>query len=145
MAEQNPDIDYRGAKVRTPWSSNVVILDVLFSTTVLDKVFYGVKTETRDAMGVDWPVTQSLLWLFKHNGGLQMWQDFRHQPLIAATETFPVIETVIGCHEMNGNLHYAIKWRDHLVPTWELEAKLYNYVDTLTDYDLLMTYSKHLH
>ncbi|KAK4206201.1 hypothetical protein QBC37DRAFT_301271 [Rhypophila decipiens] len=125
MMQLQPDWARRGSLVQTAWSSNVVILQVLYTVTTLDRKFHGVIVENPvQARGAS--ATDDLLWVFDDSCGLRVWQECRQRPFITEGE-YGEIEQVFGHYENpTGSVYYAVKWTDYECPTWELEDDLYD-------------------
>ncbi|OWT43374.1 hypothetical protein VFPPC_17463 [Pochonia chlamydosporia 170] len=113
----------RGDEIQCPWSSTVLLLDVLYTFRASVGVFYGVLAESQDKYG--WPLgLVGPLWVLSHRSKLRVWHDIQQWP--QSTEQFESdIERVIGHYEAeNGDVYYAIQWKGYICPTWELEEKL---------------------
>lgn len=112
-----------GKVVKTPWSNQVVVLEVVCDVTVNQNQFLGVITETRDIFG--WPISQNLLWLYKQGDSLLLWQDFSQRPR-AIDRRYDEIRRICGfCQLQSGVVYYAIEWPDYGCPTWELEEHVF--------------------
>lgn len=120
-----------GAKIYTPWSSNVILLEILLIHHNVVGTFYGIRSETRDKEG--WPLdSKSPLWVYDDNKTLRLWQEFRQCP---RTQDLDNIEDIIGHYESNsGKIYYAVKWSDYACPTWELEEDMLCYDYSLNEY-----------
>lgn len=120
-----------GAKIATPWSSNVILLEILLIHHNVVGTFYGIRSETRDRQG--WPlVSKNPLWVYDDNKTLRIWQEIRQCP---RTQDLDKIETIIGHFESDaGDIYYAVKWSEYACPTWELEEDLLYYNDSLNNY-----------
>lgn len=128
--------NYIGSLVRTPWSSQVVVKETLLSVEIRDQTFHGVRTETHDCLGLDWPNTTALLWVFDDGEGLRLWEQPRQRPLYNKNEDLPVIQSILCFYETGGRAYLGIKWEEYDSPTWELETSLGDYADLLTDFFL---------
>lgn len=137
-----PESHHHGSYVRTAWSTQVVVTEIIRSVNISGRTFYGVKVETRDSLGLDWPDPKGLLWVFDDGHGFRIWEEFQHRPLSTQVEPSPIIENIIGYHEMDGIMYFGIKWMEYGSPTWELESDLDPYADLLTDHCLTTTYSR---
>lgn len=112
-----------GDMIQCPWSSTAFLVDTLYSFQESKRVFHGVLVEARDDYG--WPSGSVVpLWVLDNGSKLVVWYDIQQRP--RATEQLEsAIEHVIGHYEAdNGDVYYAIKWREYLCPTWELEETL---------------------
>jgi hypothetical protein len=71
----------------------------------------------------DWPQRGSLLWVFDDGTALRVCQDFQYPPLrLDDPESEGEIEAIFSCHpSVDGGVYVAVKWRDKVCPTWELE------------------------
>ena len=116
---------YRGSFVRTAWSSNVVILQVLYSLRTPNQIFHGVKVDTLDQEVGASTDGNGLLWVAEDSQGLRVWQECRQRPFILDGEIEYEIEEIVGHYEaQTGSVYYAVKWSDYECPTWELEDNL---------------------
>ncbi len=115
---------HRGRLVKTPWSPQVRILEVLFSVRVSCRVFHGVRAETED-MNWDWPDVENLLWVFDGGNGLQLSQVFQHHPHVVDRMINGKIEAIVGDYQSSsGNVYFGVKWEGYDCPTWELEEEI---------------------
>ncbi|KAI5456103.1 hypothetical protein BGZ63DRAFT_475770 [Mariannaea sp. PMI_226] len=125
---------YNKALMTTPWASEVIVKEVLATLEIGGWTFFGVLVENRDPQSWDWLDTECLLWVFDDGQtGLRLWQDVHH----------PVdeIENIIGHYQSSKGCDYlAVKWKNRISPTWELEEDLENWADLITDY--FMRYGK---
>ncbi|KEY63885.1 hypothetical protein S40285_08976 [Stachybotrys chlorohalonatus IBT 40285] len=116
-----PDRSHRGSLVHTAWSSNVSILQVLYSIKTSDLTFHGVTVEGFDDSG-------DLLWVLEDHLGLRIWQECRQRPFISDGDLGELeneIEEIVGHYEApTGSIYYAVKWVGYECPTWELEDDL---------------------
>ncbi|KAH6972685.1 hypothetical protein EDB80DRAFT_596084 [Ilyonectria destructans] len=135
MRQPLPRGFYHGARIETPWSSMVTVEEVIAATEVSDWKFYGVSVENRDQKHWDWLDTQCLLWVFDDGEDLRIWQDPQQRQPISIEEPVKCVEQIIGHYQSrNGKSYIAVKWKDRVSPTWEIEQDLENYADIVTDY-----------
>ena len=129
---------YRGSVIQTAWSSNVAVIQVLYTLRTADWTFHGVRVETLDQ---GWEVSSDatkLLWVLEDHQGLRTWQECRQRPFIIDGELEHDIEKIVGHYEsQTGSVYYAVKWVDFECPTWELE-------DDLSSCQLITEYCMHL-
>ena len=119
-----PQRRHRGRHVRTTWSPEVVILEVLLTIRVSSHIFHGVRAETVDQLW-DWVDVESLLWVLDTGTELTLWRDFEARPRISNMDSTHRIEAILGMHESAGsNVYLGVKWRDYGCPTWELEDEI---------------------
>ncbi|RTE68175.1 hypothetical protein BHE90_017448 [Fusarium euwallaceae] len=125
----------KGVSIETPWSAHVILMEVLVTTEVDGWTFYGVRAETRDGESWDWPSTECLLWVFNDAAGFRMWQDWIQPSRFSLTEPEYKLQTIVGhCELSNGQCYLAVKWKDRVSPTWELEQDMAYFADVVTDY-----------
>jgi hypothetical protein len=126
---------FNGASMTTPWSPMVTVKEVLATIEVSGWKFYGVLVENRDPQFWDWLDTECLLWAFDDGQSLRLWQDPQPKPLKSVEQPANEIEKIIGHHQSSKGDHYvAVKWKDRISPTWEMEQDLDSYADIITDY-----------
>jgi hypothetical protein len=126
------DKAYEGLFVRAAWSSRVTILQALYSLTISDQTFLGVKTKTLDHESDH----HGLLWIYKDGENFRVWQECRQRPFVGSFDVEQEIEEILGHHEMeNGDVYYAVKWLSYTCPTWESEDDLFS-CRQATDYCL---------
>ncbi|KAH7113525.1 hypothetical protein EDB81DRAFT_669985 [Dactylonectria macrodidyma] len=124
-----------GVSIETPWSSSVAVREVLAATEISGWKFYGVRVENKDQRHWDWLDAECLLWVFDDGGGLRMWQEPGPRPLLGVDEPTQRVEQIIGHYQSrNGMSYVAIKWKDSISPTWEIEQGLESYADIVTNY-----------
>lgn len=115
---------HRGRYVRTAWSSQVNIVEVLLSVRVSHWVFHGVRAETTDTL-LDWPTVESLLWVFEDGGDFKVYQDIQYfPPQVDDGDLDRQIEAILGHYQLAGDTYIAVKWQGHYCPTWELEEDI---------------------
>ncbi|KJZ68423.1 hypothetical protein HIM_12186 [Hirsutella minnesotensis 3608] len=119
-----------GELIKTAWSSQVVLVAILYTGTFSGHTFYGVVSETRDNFGLDWPRDRGLLWVFDDGHGLRLWEQPEQRPLCVRRDQPPDLEQVLGYFELQEKTYIGVKWRDYGSPTWELEDDM---DDLLTD------------
>jgi hypothetical protein len=134
MLRPTSDTLCRSSFVRTAWSSNVTILQVLYTYRTSTHTFLGVRTETLQQKSDH----HSLLWVVKDGQGFRVWQECRQRPFIINGESEFEIQGIIGHYEtQTGAVYYAVKWIHYECPTWELEDDLWN-CQLITDYCLYL-------
>ncbi|KAJ2973937.1 hypothetical protein NQ176_g6321 [Zarea fungicola] len=109
--------------IQTPWSDQVVVMDVLYSLKGSRTVFHGVRAVNTNLQW-DWPDIVSLLWVVEQDddGGLKLAPEWEQPPRISVNKLSCDIELVLGDYQSAaGNTYLAVKWRDHDCPTWERE------------------------
>ncbi|TQV90174.1 hypothetical protein IF1G_11173 [Cordyceps javanica] len=114
---------YCGRSIKTPWSDQVVVMDVLYSLKVSRSVFHGVRAINTD-LRWDWSEIVNLLWIVEReeDGNLKLAPEWQQPSRSIETELPREIELVFGDHQSaTGDTYLAVKWRDHDCPTWELE------------------------
>ncbi|KAM3547321.1 hypothetical protein ARSEF4850_010094 [Beauveria asiatica] len=114
---------YSGRYIKTPWSDQVVILDVLYSLKVSRSIFHGIRAINTDLQW-DWPEIVNLLWIVERedDDDLKLAPEWEQPSRSVDTELPRDIELVIGDHQSAaGNTYLAVKWRNFDCPTWELE------------------------
>ncbi|KAF4964718.1 hypothetical protein FSARC_7379 [Fusarium sarcochroum] len=111
--------------VKTAWSPDIVVTDVLLTFQTGSQVFYGVKTINTERSCWVWPDTDGLLWVIDGGDQLRTWQEDRQGPYIPYGRPAYEIEHVIGYyHSETGNTYAGIKWKGYTCPTWEAEAEV---------------------
>ncbi|KAJ3497419.1 hypothetical protein NLG97_g1924 [Lecanicillium saksenae] len=114
---------YGGRFIKTPWSDQVVVLDVLYSVKASQSVFHGVRAMNTD-LRWDWPDVVHFLWVLEQDNDddLKLAPEWQQPPRIINGELPCDIEFVIGDYQSAaGNTYLAVKWRGYDCPTWELE------------------------
>lgn len=125
----------KGVSIEAPWSAHVIVREVIVTAEVEGWTFYGVRAETRDDEPWDWPSTECLLWILDDHAGLRMWQDSSQPPRFTSSELAHEVESIIGhCELSSGKCYLAVKWKDRLSPTWELEQDMTCCADAVTRY-----------
>ncbi|KAJ2978966.1 hypothetical protein NQ176_g3528 [Zarea fungicola] len=117
---------YSGKFIKTPWSDQVVVVEVLYSVKVSQFIFHSVRAVNKDFQW-DWPDITSLLWVIERDddGTLKLAPEWVQPPRISGNEPSCDIELVLGDYQpAAGNTYMAVKWRDHDCPTWELKEDL---------------------
>ncbi|KAI1857233.1 uncharacterized protein JN550_013368 [Neoarthrinium moseri] len=130
-----------GDVVKTSWSSNVIVLRILYTVTTSRYAFHGVLAKNLDWSAQDEPNSDELLWVYNIAGQISLWQEMRQRPKAGAEFTDHEIQEIIGHYELeDGRLFYAIKWAGYECPTWEPEGSLGAYKETILDYWLSLSY-----
>ncbi|EEU38576.1 uncharacterized protein NECHADRAFT_55184 [Fusarium vanettenii 77-13-4] len=125
----------KGEPIQTPWSTHVVVKEILVTTQVGNLTFYGVRAETQDSYPWDWLSTESLLWVFDDGTGPRMWQHPAQPVPYSFQEPENNLERIVGHYESrSGECYVAVKWKNCLSPTWELEENMGCLADALTCY-----------
>ncbi|KAI1856077.1 uncharacterized protein JN550_013912, partial [Neoarthrinium moseri] len=102
---------YHGDIIRTSWSSNVIVVRVLYTVTTSRHAFHGVLAKNLDWSAQDEPNSDELLWVYNIAGQVSLWQEMRQRPKAGAEFTDHEIQEIIGHYELeDGRLFYAIKW-----------------------------------
>ncbi|KAJ2979271.1 hypothetical protein NQ176_g3357 [Zarea fungicola] len=112
-----------GRSIQTPWSDQVVVMDVLYSLKGSRTVFHGVRAVNTNLQW-DWPDIVSLLWVVEQDDDttLRLAPEWEQPPRISVDKLSCDIELVLGDYQSAaGNTYLAVKWRDHDCPTWERE------------------------
>ena len=128
----------KGVLIQTPWSSNVVLQEIIYEVHTYINTFYGVRAETRDSNG--WPLkSDHLLWVYDKEQELHLWQEAIQQPRSVDVDLDDAVK-VIGHYESDtGEVFYALKWSNYSCPTWELEEDLSRHNNIITQYCLNLT------
>jgi hypothetical protein len=121
----------KGFPVQTPWSTSITVFRALTKFKTATEEFYGVLVEDTDNQN-----DCKLLWILERPNGFSTWQESRHRPLIREGESEDEIDNVFGHYEdLEGQVYYAVKWKDYECPTWELEEDLRDCQSTM-DYTM---------
>jgi hypothetical protein len=124
-----------GVKIQTPWSAHVLIKEVLLITQVDGHTFYGVLAETQDDESWDWLSNECLLWVFNDGTKIRIWPYSSQPSPFLLQEPESQLDNIIGHYELdNGQSFLAVKWKDSISPTWELEQDMCSCADAITDY-----------
>jgi hypothetical protein len=116
---------YRGSVIETPWSSHVVVVEVLFTVKTSRWIFHGVRAVNAERQNWDWPDPENLLWLVENGHGLGLWEECRQRPHISDGQGTDEIESIIGHYQSaTGNIYAGVKWQGYECPTWELDDKI---------------------
>ncbi|KAH6874173.1 hypothetical protein B0T10DRAFT_588005 [Thelonectria olida] len=70
----------RGAPVRTTWSSDVVVKQVLVTLRSAKRMFHGIIASNLDSGPWDWPRSDCPMWVVDGGNGLSVWQECRQRP-----------------------------------------------------------------
>ncbi|KAI9146679.1 hypothetical protein HJFPF1_13584 [Paramyrothecium foliicola] len=116
---------YRGSVIETPWSSHIVVVDVLFTIKTSKWTFHGVRAANTKRRAWDWPELEHLLWVFDDGRGLRLWEDCHQRPYTSDGQSTHEIESIIGYYQSaTGNIYTGVKWRDYDCPTWEFDEEI---------------------
>jgi hypothetical protein len=104
------------------------VTKVILSIRIAGQDFHGIKVEVQDALGMDWPRPTALIWAVETKDGITLPTDLPRDPLESQ------LDYIIGHFEMNGDFYFAVKWLGRTLPSWEMEADMDSYVDSITTY-----------
>ncbi len=124
---------YTGSPVRTPWSSQVFVEEILCSADMQNRTFYGVILRNRECFGAEWLASKTLHWVFDDGNGLRLWEQAEQRPLFLQDDAFPSLEDILCFLQWKGRVYLAVKWREYGCPTWELEETLSSYSEFSTN------------
>ncbi|KAH6881185.1 hypothetical protein B0T10DRAFT_411212 [Thelonectria olida] len=114
----------RGAPVRTTWSSDVVVKQVLVTLRSAKRMFHGIIASNLDSGPWDWPRSDCPIWVVDGGNGLSVWQECRQRPRLGDEGSELKAREVVGHYESrSGSVYLAVRWEGYEGPTWELESQ----------------------
>ncbi|KAI9155793.1 hypothetical protein HJFPF1_08382 [Paramyrothecium foliicola] len=118
---------YRGSVIETPWSSQIIVVEVLFTVRTSKWTFHGIRAVNAERRAWDWPELENLLWVFDDGHGLRLWEEFHQRPHTSDGRSTHEIESIIGYYQSaTGNIYTGVKWHDYDCPTWEFDDEIQN-------------------
>ena len=124
-----------GSFIKTDWSSQLVIIEVLYTVENLVRTFHGVRFKNLEKKTEDWPQDEGLLWVYNEGHIVRIWQECRQRPRFIEGEPDCEIREIVGhYYTQTGLVYYAILWMEYECPTWELEENLDSCSQLITEY-----------
>jgi hypothetical protein len=103
---------YRGSVIETPWSSRIIVVEVLFTVRTSKWTFHGIRAVNAERCAWDWPELENLLWVFDDGHGLRLWEECRQRPHTSDGQSTHEIESIIGYYQSaTGNIYTGVKAR----------------------------------
>ena len=134
MATQDLTSALKGLGIRTHWSLNLVVVQVLYTLQTPNAVFHGVLAENKERLLEDGP-NVDLLWVCERDGSVAVWLESQQRPAIKEGKSDHNMDAVIGHYDTrSGFLYYSVKWIGYECPTWESEQDLDAYAAFLDQY-----------